>query len=204
MGDPLVAISSKTLSPAAGNYVLWVTVKTPADALAGVYKGKLEIQGREESVTVPVSLTVYDFALPEYSTFQTHMGGQYFVKPCCEDGRSLLQYHGMKTKKELKKLTRKYYDIMSINKFYPKSVALYSEIGMKWDAPPMGYNVDAPENYFRLYDWNFAEFNRDLKHYIDDLKVNSICLTHTDPTACNIFIHLPGDALNEFPNPLRL
>ena len=71
MGDPLVAISSKTLSPAAGNYVLWVTVKTPADAPAGVYKGKLKIQGKGKLLmTVPVSLTVYDFALPEYSTFR--------------------------------------------------------------------------------------------------------------------------------------
>ena len=199
MGDPLVAISSKTLSPAAGNYVLWVTVKTPADAPAGVYKGKLEIQGREESVTVPVSLTVYDFALPEYATFRSDLGGKYFVKPGGEGGRSLLQFHGMKTKKELKKLTRKYYDLMSINKFYPGSVVLFTEIGMNWSPPPHGYNVNKPGNYFELYDWDFTEFNRDLKHYIDDLKVNSICLTHTNPTVCNMFKHLPGRALDELP-----
>ena len=149
-------------------------------------------------MTVPVSLTVYDFALPEYSTFQTHMGGQFFVIPCCEDGKNLLQYHGMKTKEELKKLTRKYYDIMSINKFYPKSVALYSEIGMNWSPPPQGYNVDAPGNYFKLYDWDFTEFNSELKHYIDELKVNSVCLTHTNPSVSNMFKHLPGTELEQF------
>jgi len=199
IGDPLVAISSKTLSPSTGNYVLWVTVKTPADALAGVYKGNLKIQGEDKlSMTVPISLTVYDFTLPEYSTFQSGLGGQYLGKPCGESAKSIMQYHGMKTKKELKKLARKYYDIMSINKYYPKSVVLYNEIGMNWSPPPEGYNVDKPGNYFKLFDWDFTEFNRELKHYIDDLKVNSICLTHTDPTLSSIFMHLPGDELKEF------
>ena len=87
---------------------------------------------------------------------------------------------------------------MAINKYYPKSVVLYSEIGMNWSPPPEGYNVDKPGNYFKLYNWDFSEFNRDLKHYIDDLKVNSVCLVHTNPKVSHMFKHLPGADLKEF------
>ena len=91
-------------------------------------------------------------------------------------------YHGVQSKSDLKKLARTYYDFMAREKFYPKNVAMYVEIGMKWKEPPKGYNVDAAANYFELFDWDFTEFNKCMKHYIDDLKVNSVCLTHTSPS----------------------
>jgi len=198
IADPLVSVAAQELTPQAGNYILWITVKAPADTPAGTYKGTLEIKGDDGSMTLPVTLDVYDFALPEYSTFQSGLGGQFFIKNLAENANNMLKYHGLKTKAELKKLVRLYYDIMAANKFYPKSVALYSEIGMNWSPPPMGYNVDAPDNFFKLHDWDFSELNEDLKHYIDDLKVNSVCLTHTDPTSCNTFQMLPGKELDAF------
>jgi Glycoside hydrolase 123, catalytic domain/Glycoside hydrolase 123 N-terminal domain len=191
IGDPLVAVGPKKIVD--GNAAFWVTVRTPAGTPAGIYKGELTIQGKSKSsMSVPLSVEVYDFELPEYSTFHTHMGGQYFAKDSNLGLTPIMKYHGLKTKAELKKISRKYYDLMSINKFYPKAVTLYTEIGMKWSPPPEGYNVDKPGNYFTLYDWDFTEFNNELKHYINNLKVNSICLTHTNPSVSNIFKHLPG------------
>ena len=199
IADPLVAVSPKKLSPISGNHPFWITVKTPAGTPAGNYKGTLIIQGKgRTSMAIPLTLSVCDFELPEYSTFRTHTGGQYIAKAGKTNVKSILGYHGLKTKEELKKLARKYYDLMSINKFYPKTVALFSEIGMNWSPPPEGYNVDKPGNYFKLYDWDFTEFNRDLNHYIDELKVNSVCLTHTNPVVSNIFKHLPGTELKQF------
>ena len=199
MADPLVSITPGTLSPADGNYALWITVKTPAGTPAGTYEGRLTFQDNSSSsISVPLALTVYDFELPEYSTFQSNVGGQYFSNPEFADGKKIIDYHGLKTKEELKKLVRKYYDVMALNKFYPKTVVLYSEIGMSWTRPPEGYNVDKSGNYFKFHDWDFTEFNRDLKHYIDDLKVNSVTLTHTNPTTCNRFKHLPGPELKNY------
>ena len=81
---------------------------------------------------------------------------------------------------------------MCANKFTPHNVTQYSEIGMNWSPPPKGYNVDAPDNYFKLYDWDFTEFNRDLKHYVDEYGVNQFTLVHTNPSVIQRFKHLPG------------
>ncbi len=197
IGDPLVSLSSKKLSPVDGNSALWITVRTHKDTPAGIYKGWFTIQadGTSISMTIPLTLTVYDFDLPEFSTLQSNLGGQFFLKG---SGKTLFDFHGLKTKEELKKLTRKYYDVMAINKFYPKSVVLYSEIGMNWSPPPEGYNVDKPGNYFKLSGWDFTEFNKELEHYINNLKVNSVCLTHTNPRVSNMFKDLPSTELKEF------
>ena len=87
---------------------------------------------------------------------------------------------------------------MCENKFTPHNVTQYSSIGMDWSPPPEGYNVDKPGNYFKLYNWDFTEFNRDLKHYIDDLKVNAFTLVMTNPSVIQRFKHLPGAELPAF------
>ncbi len=204
IGDPLVPVMSRRIIADDGNVGFWVTIRVPPGTPSGTYQGKLAIQAKDaSSITVPLVVEVYGFELPEYSTFHTHMGGQFLAKNSgFEDLKTIMQYHGLTTKSELKKLARKYYDEMAVNKFYPKSVVLFTEIGMKWSPPPHGYNVDKPGNYFKLYDWDFTEFNNDLRHYIDDLKVNSVCLTHTNPGVCHVFKHLPGDELEQWePDP---
>ena len=107
-------------------------------------------------------------------------------------GAVVADYHAVKTKKDLKRLANAYFEEMARNKFTPKNVALYTEIGMKWQPPPHGYNVDRPDNHFRLYDWDFTRFNRQLDHFVNKLKVNQVTIYHTNPQICNVFVHLPG------------
>ena len=198
IADPLVSLASKKLIPVQGNYIFWMTIKTPADVSSGVYNGKIRIGVKgEASITLPISLTVYDFALPEYSAFHSIIGGNFLAWKITENHTRNLTYHGLSTKEGLKKLARQYFDIRAEAKFYPYSPALYEEIYMKWDPPPQGYNVDAPGNYFKLYDWDFTEYNRILKHYVDDLKVNTFYIGHTNPRTSNVFKHLPGKELSE-------
>ena len=109
-----------------------------------------------------------------------------------------MNYHGVKSKRDLKRLARKYYEVMAKEKFYPKNVALFVEVGMKWQPPPKGYKVDAPGNFFKLVSFDFKEFNETLRHFIDELHVNSICLTHTNPSVSHIFKHLPGEPVKKF------
>ena len=199
MGDPLLSLAEASLTPSRGNHVLWVTVRVPPGTPAGAYDGIIAIQaGKDASLDLPLTLEVYDFELPEYSTFQSGLGGQYIGRKT-EGKKSILEYHGLSSRADIKKLARLYYDEMAVNKFYPKSVASYEEIGMDWEPPPEGMNVDKPGNHFRLKNWDFTEFNRVVAHYIDDLKVNSLCLTHTNPKCANIFMHLPGKRLDAVP-----
>ncbi|MBB75516.1 MAG: hypothetical protein CMJ75_13500 [Planctomycetaceae bacterium] len=195
IGDPLIPVTPRTVTREDGNLAFWLTLRTPAGTPSGSYHGEVAMIAADgASMRLPLVVEVYDFELPEYSSFRTHMGGQYFSK---NSGNAALKpirsYHGVNRKVDLKRLARKYYDFMAREKFYPKNVALFVEVGMKWQPPPQGYGVDAPGNFFRLYDWEFEEFNETLSHFIDDLKVNSVCLTHTNPSVSHIFKHLPGD-----------
>ena len=200
IGDPLVAVTPRRLTPAAGNTAIWVTVKTPTDIPAGTYRGHVAVSLGARNVKLPLRLEVYDFQLPEFSTLNVDVGGQYIGHGSeLTDDASMLAYHGLKSKQDLKDLARRYYTVMAQNKFTPKNVALFSEVGMNWTPPPDGYNVETPGNYFKLHDWDFTEFNKTLTYFIDELKVNTITIEHTDPMICNIFKHLPGRALDELP-----
>jgi hypothetical protein len=182
---------------------LWVTVSVAPGTPAGVYSGAVTLRlAGTDPVSIPFSLEVYDFELPEYSSFRSNLGMQFVSKLLSnrDDARSMLDYHGLgkewpRDKPAMKKLARAYYDVMVDNKFTPKTVAMFSEIEMNWTPPPKGYNVDEPGNVFEMHDWDFTEFNETLRHFIDKKKCNNICLTHTDPSTCNLFQQLPGKRL---------
>jgi hypothetical protein len=53
---------------------IWLTVKVPAEAKAGLYTGQatVEVKG-EKTLTVPISLQVADFVVPDTQDYQTWM-----------------------------------------------------------------------------------------------------------------------------------
>lgn len=199
VGDPLLALDRPLLlDPVAGNRALWITLHVPAGTAAGTYRGRLRLVLEEEILDLPVALEVYGFELPEFASFGSDMGGQYIVKRLNHlkpNSPAVSDYHGITGKPGILKLTRRYYERMAAAKFYPKSVGLLTEIGMNWVPPPRGFNVDAPGNFITLKDWDFTRFNAELEHFVNGRKVNSLCLLHTNPTACNHFNHLPGKPL---------
>ena len=199
VGDPLLPlVRPLPLDPLDGNRAVWITLHVPAGTPAGTYKGTLQVALGDEGLDVPVELEVFGFELPEFASFESDMGGQYLVKHLNhlkKSPRRVIDYHGISSKADILKLTRGYYDRMAASKFYPKNTALLTEIGMNWTPPPAGFNVDQPGNFIRLKDWDFTRFNAELDHFINRRKVNSLCLLHTNPTACNQFNHLPGAPL---------
>lgn len=204
IGDPLEAVTPRMLTPEAGNRGFWITVDVAPDTPAGVYNGVITIAGKESTLfKIPLELTVYGFALPEYSPLQCNMGGQYFIKASVRPKEGdpqirLIDYFGVKTHADLQKIANLHYETMVKNKFTPKNVCLYTPIGMKWDPPPEGLNVDKPGNFFRLYDWDFTDFNKQMEHYVNDLKLNQICILHNNPIALNVFMHLPSKKLEKY------
>jgi len=49
---------------------IWITIKIPEDAIAGIYKGNLNIDGK----TIPIELTVGDYVLPNPNNWYAHSG----------------------------------------------------------------------------------------------------------------------------------
>jgi len=198
IGDALTEAHNQGLSPIDGNAGYWLTVRIPAGAAAGVYRGKVTVDLGASRLELPIEVEVYGFELPEFSPFRSSMGGAHLTKAFFDGEKTVADYHGVTSKSDLKKLARGYYDEMARNKFTPHNVAQYSDIGMNWTPPPQGYNIDSEGNDFKLHDWDFTEFNRDLAHYIDKLKVNAFTLVHVDPTSIPIFMHLPGAELETY------
>ena len=198
IGDPLVPVVAARISPETGNHAFWVTIDVAADVVAGVYEGQIRVErAGADYLAVPIQLEVHDFALPEHSPFEADMGG-FHIHKSIDGGAVDSDYHGVHKKQDLQRLANAYFEEMARNKFTPKNAALYTEIGMRWDPPPEGYNIDKPENFFRLYDWDFTRFNLQLDHFINKLKVNQVTIYHTNPQISNVFVHLPGRDREQF------
>jgi hypothetical protein len=57
--------------------VVWVEYRVPADAASAVYRGGVKVTSAEGEAAVPVTLTVWDFALPSTASLKTHFGLSY-------------------------------------------------------------------------------------------------------------------------------
>jgi len=54
---------------------VWITVRVPKDAKAGLYKGKVKISAAgQKTVDVPLEVEVTDWTMPDPKEFHTHMG----------------------------------------------------------------------------------------------------------------------------------
>jgi len=66
--DSFAAIENSAVVP------IWLTVKVPADAKPGVYKGQVAVEAKgEKALIVPISLEVADFAVPDTQDYRTWM-----------------------------------------------------------------------------------------------------------------------------------
>jgi hypothetical protein len=61
--------------PAGETHGFWIDIHVPTDARPGAYKGTYRVTAAgAKAVEVPVTLTVWDFALPRVSTWRTALG----------------------------------------------------------------------------------------------------------------------------------
>ncbi|MDY0169533.1 MAG: DUF6067 family protein [Thermoguttaceae bacterium] len=99
-GEPLVTIGHDMYAVPfevfkGQNQPLWVDVHVPKDVPAGVYRGMFRVSTDHGRAEVPVTLTVWDFTLPDGPTHSNHFGGfrqiaQYFgVKPGSDEFREI-------------------------------------------------------------------------------------------------------------------
>ncbi len=73
---------------------IWIDVRVPSDAAAGVYEGAVKVWARRvDPVEIPVRLTVWDFALPAGPTHENHFGGFHYVAAYYGLDRNSEKYH---------------------------------------------------------------------------------------------------------------
>ena len=72
--DPLPPLTEPVDLPAGANQPLWIRVKPPRNAKAGLYKGKIHLSAKGYRGQADLHVQVYDFALPDRMTCQTAFG----------------------------------------------------------------------------------------------------------------------------------
>jgi Domain of unknown function (DUF4091) len=82
--------------PAGESRTVFVDVHVPADAAAGTYQGTLNVTGGM-SAQVPVTLTVWDFAVPSTSTLRSAFG-MTWNGPCMGHGDGSCSNYGAEQK----------------------------------------------------------------------------------------------------------
>ncbi|HZE95691.1 MAG TPA: glycoside hydrolase domain-containing protein [Planctomycetota bacterium] len=127
--------------PAGLSQPLWIEVRVPKDAAPGDYMGTVKVSADgEKPVEVPVTLTVWDFVLPDTPSLRTNFGGL---------GRRLLTGHpGLKPDTPgYRKLERNYAASMAAHRICPP-IPPYLRPKMAADG-----GIDPKETHAALKEW---------------------------------------------------
>jgi len=108
--DPLPPYDGPFTAAAGENYPLWITVRVPKEAAAGVYRGEIALSAESWSCRVPIELRVWGFTLPERSSVRSAFG-----LPTGD----IKAYHNLETSEELKEVVGLYYRNMREHRVAP-------------------------------------------------------------------------------------
>lgn len=137
--DPLPPYEGPSTAYADENNPLWITVHVPENASPGVYRGQIRLSADAWNKDVPVTLTVWGFALPP----RAHMRSSFGVDP-----GNIRLYHNLETDEEVRQVTDLYYRALKESRLCPTApLQLY----------PMHVKVNG-------VDWEGGEFVTDTVH----------------------------------------
>jgi len=111
------------------NHPLWIRVKVPKDAPAGVYKGRVGLLTYGIFWDAPLAVEVYDFDLPERMTCTTAFGFST---------GNVWRYQNLKTDAQKRQVLDKYWANFSAHHISPYNLAPLDSIRTTWPAvkPP--------------------------------------------------------------------
>ena len=122
--DPLVPLAGPIDLPAGANQPLWVRVKPPANAPAGLYKGKISLSAKGYHAEAELHVYVYDFALPDRMTCQTAFG----FSPSL-----VWRYHNVTDPAQRRVLLDKYFRNFADHHISPYNPAPLDPITVTWE-----------------------------------------------------------------------
>ena len=133
------------------NLPIWTTVRVPADAAPGTYRGAIRLTGTTEETfetTIPFELVVWDFALPAKNTLETAYG---------LNANEIWRYHNCKTEADKRAVFEKYLKMFGDYRISPYDPAPLDGIGVKW----------FPEENPPRCELDFSRFEKEMTRVFD-------------------------------------
>ena len=121
--DPLPPFRGPVDVEADENTPLWVRVKVPRDARAGVYRGEVRLAAHDYRATAPISVEVFDFDLPDRMTCVTAFG----FSPA-----EAWRYHKVEAPEDRRALLEKYFRNLSAHHISPYDPAPMDPVRVTW------------------------------------------------------------------------
>lgn len=139
--DPLPPFKGPIDLKADENQPLWVRVKVPRGAPAGIYTGSIVLTAKNYSSKVPLQVEVYDFTLPDRMTCTTAFG--FWEK-------NVFKYHKLSDPQQKREVLDKYWASFSAHHISPYHPAPLDPYKVNW--PEITDNIK-PEELKPTFDW---------------------------------------------------
>ena len=121
--DPLPPFKGGIDLAAGENQPLWVRVRVPKDAAAGVYRGVVSLRADGFRATVPLEVEVYGFTLPDTTTCRSLFGF---------GSGNVIRYHRLKTDTDQRTVIDKYLRCFSEHRISPYNPAPLDRYSYTW------------------------------------------------------------------------
>ncbi len=157
--DPM-PVFAPAAAKAGENFLLWFEVAVPANAKVKSYSGKVKITTTGGVAEIPLKLNVWNFALPEKSSFHTMLAFDLYAN------QFLFPFHKAESREDKYQLSRAYTAEMAryrLNAKAPTSAGVY--------LPDVRPNNTVAASFFKIYE-------TELPWALNDLKLNYYILRH--------------------------
>ncbi len=108
--DPLPPVEGAFAAVGGENHPLWITIRVPAGAAPGEYKGSILLAAGSLRQSVPVTLTVRSFSLPDRPSVRSSFG---------LPSEHIRLYHNLETRQELETVMDLYYQNLRDHRLAP-------------------------------------------------------------------------------------
>ncbi len=141
--DPLPPVTAPLTLAANENQPFWVRVKTTVNTAPGLYKGTIRLTGHNYHKSIPFSVRVYRFSLPDRMTCASALG--------CNVERAF-QYHGAASDQDKRKVLDLYLQALADHHITPYHPAPLDPFQVTWPDVKPGDQPIAEDLSVRI-DW---------------------------------------------------
>ena len=141
--DPLPPIPNSMTLAADTNQPFWIRVKTSSNTAPGLYQGSFQLLGRNYQKSIPCTVRVFKFSLPERMTCTSALG---FNAACA------FQYHGVITDSDKRKVLNLYLQALSDHHISPYNAAPLDPFKVIWPTLKPGDHPQPDDLKVRI-DW---------------------------------------------------
>lgn len=155
--DPLPPLQPPLVLPQGRNQALWILVHVPESATAGDYKGTITLHTNRGQITVPLKVTVFDFALPPSPTLRSGFG----ISPW-----NIKRYHHLERPDQEKRVWEMYMRSFAEHRIAPYSFYAHAPIRVRFEGEGTDKKVIV----------DFRDFDEAASTYLDTLGFNAFVL----------------------------